>query len=128
MITAFVTSGLIASIAGIIFAAQIQAANSSTGPEFLLPAFVGALLGATSVRPGRVNVWGTITAVLVLGVGLSGLTQAGARFYVEPLFNGLTLAIAVGAAGYAARRQLRKRSESRYPLSEPPTGQGGAGA
>jgi ribose transport system permease protein len=107
---AFAVSGLITAIAGILLGAQLQAANSSTGPEFLLPAFVGALLGATSVRPGRVNVWGTITAVLLLGVGLSGLTQAGAEFYVEPLFNGSTLAIAVGAAGYAARRQLRTRS------------------
>jgi ribose transport system permease protein len=111
----FAISGVITAIAGILLAAQLQAANSSTGPEFLLPAFVGALLGATSVRPGRVNVWGTITAVLLLGVGLSGLTQAGAEFYVEPLFNGLTLAIAVGAAGFAARRQLRTKTKREVP-------------
>jgi ribose transport system permease protein len=111
VVCAFVASGLLTATAGIVFASQLQAANSSTGPEFLLPAFVGALLGATSVRPGRVNVWGTVTAVALLGVGFSGLTQAGAEFYVEPLFNGITLAVAVGAAGYAARRRLHRKAE-----------------
>jgi ribose transport system permease protein len=75
-----------------------------------LPAFVGALLGATAVRPGRVNVGGTLIAVLLLGVGLAGLQQAGAREYVQPLFDGGILAVAVGVAGYAARRRLRRTS------------------
>ena len=48
---AFVTSGLIVGLAGVILAARLQVAQSSVGPEFLLPAFVGALLGATTVRP-----------------------------------------------------------------------------
>ncbi len=61
-----------------------------SGQEFLLPAFVGALLGATTVRPGRVNVWGTVIAVLILAVGISGIEQMGGAFYVEPLFNGAT--------------------------------------
>lgn len=106
--TAFVASGFLASVGGVILASQLQSAQSSTGPDYLLPAFVGALLGATSVRPGRVNVVGTLLAVLLLGVGLAGLQQAGAESYVQPLFNGGTLAVAVGVAGYAARRRLRR--------------------
>jgi ribose transport system permease protein len=45
--------------------------------------------------------------VLILAVGISGIEQMGGAFYVEPLFNGSTLVIAVGAAGWAARRRLR---------------------
>jgi ribose transport system permease protein len=70
-----------------------------------LPAFVGALLGATTVRPGRVNAAGTIIAVLVLAVGIAGLQQLGNSFFVEPIFQGLALIISVGLAGYAARRR-----------------------
>ena len=33
----------------------------------------------------------------------------GGAFYVEPLFNGATLVIAVGMAGWAARRRLRAK-------------------
>ncbi len=53
------------------------------------------------------NVWGTIVAVMVLAVGISGIEQLGSSFFVEPLFNGTTLLIAVGLAGLASRRQTR---------------------
>ena len=101
----FVWSGLIVGLAGVILAARLQVAQSSVGPEFLLPAFVGALLGATTVRPGRVNAAGTIIAVLVLAVGIAGLQQLGNSFFVEPIFQGGALIVSVGLAGYAARRR-----------------------
>ena len=110
VIGAFVASGLITAFAGVVLGSKLQVGQSNVGSEYLLPAFVAALLGSTSVRPGRVNVWGTIIAVLILAVGISGIEQMGALFFVEPLFNGLTLIIAVGLAGYAARRRLRARS------------------
>lgn len=101
----FVCSGLLVGLAGVILAARLQVAQSSVGPEFLLPAFVGALLGATTVRPGRVNAAGTIIAVLVLAVGIAGLQQLGNSFFVEPIFQGGALIVSVGLAGYAARRR-----------------------
>ncbi len=102
---AFISGGLIVGLAGVILAARLQVAQSSVGPEFLLPAFVGALLGATTVRPGRVNAAGTIIAVLVLAIGIAGLQQLGNSFFVEPIFQGAALIISVGLAGYAARRR-----------------------
>lgn len=110
---AFIAAGVIVAAAAVVLAAKLEIGESDVGPEFLLPAFVGALLGATTIRPGRVNVWGTVVAVLVLGIGIAGLEQIGGAFYVDPLFDGGTLIVAVGAAGYAARRQIarRKRQE-----------------
>lgn len=102
---AFVVSGMVVALAGVILAARLQVAQSSVGPEFLLPAFVGALLGATTVKPGRVNAAGTIIAVLVLAVGIAGLQQLGNSFFVEPIFQGSALIISVGLAGFAARRR-----------------------
>jgi ribose transport system permease protein len=107
VIGAFVASGVVTAFAGVVLAAKLQVGQSNIGPEYLLPAFVGALLGSTTVRPGRVNVWGTIVAVLILAIGISGIQQLGASFFIEPLFNGLTLIVAVGLAGYFARRRLR---------------------
>ncbi len=110
VIGAFVLSGAIVGFAAVILAARLQVGQSAVGPEFLLPAFVGALLGSTSVRPGRVNALGTIVAVLVLAIGIAGLQQLGGGFYVEPIFQGTSLILSVGIAGYAARRrQLGER-------------------
>jgi ribose transport system permease protein len=106
-IYAFAGSGVVVGIAGVLLAAQQQIGNPSVGLEYLLPAFVGALLGSTTIRPGRANALGTVVAVAVLAVGLAGIAQLGAAFWATPLFNGVTLLIAVGLAGYAARRRLR---------------------
>ena len=103
----FVLCGFIVGLDAVVLAARLQVGQSTVGPEFLLPAFVGALLGATTVRPGRVNALGTIIAVLVLAVGIAGLQQFGLGFYVEPLFQGASLIVSVGLAGYAARRRAR---------------------
>ncbi|MEV7440820.1 ABC transporter permease [Streptomyces sp. NPDC091204] len=122
---AFTTSGLIVGCAGVLLAAQQQTGNPSVGLEYLLPAFVGALLGATTIKPGRANVLGTVVAVAVLAIGLAGIGQLGAQFWATPLFNGGTLLIAVGLAGYSARRRLRSgataaRRSPAEPSAAPP--------
>ncbi len=105
VIYAFLASGVITAAAGVLLASQQRIGNPSVGLDYLLPAFVGALLGSTTIRPGRANAVGTLVAVTVLAVGLSGIQQLGADFWATPLFNGLTLLVAVGLAGYAARRR-----------------------
>jgi len=104
----FVAAGTLASFAGIVLQSQLQIGQSSVGQEYLLPAFTAALLGATSIRPGRVNVWGTVLAVAVLAVTVAGLNQLGAPFFVEPLFNGSMLILAVGLAVQAAQRRQQR--------------------
>lgn len=106
----FVAAGMLASFAGVVLQSQLQIGQSSVGQEYLLPAFTAALLGATSVRPGRVNVWGTILAVSVLAVTVAGLNQLGAPFFVEPLFNGSMLILAVGLAVQASQRRIQRGS------------------
>jgi ribose transport system permease protein len=108
----FVAAGALASFAGIVLQSQLQIGQSSVGQEYLLPAFTAALLGATSVRPGRVNVWGTVLAVSVLAVTVAGLNQLGAPFFVEPLFNGSMLILAVGLAVQASQRRTRRGAEA----------------
>jgi ribose transport system permease protein len=105
VIGAFVASGFLGAVAGVILAARLRIGQASVGLEYLLPALVGAFLGSTTIKPGRVNVWGTLVGVAILAVGISGIQQMGGAFYVEPLFNGITLLIAIGLAGYAQRRR-----------------------
>jgi ribose transport system permease protein len=109
VIGVFIVSGAIVGFAGVVLAARLRVGQSAVGPEFLLPAFVGALLGSTTIRPGRVNAFGTIVAVLVLAIGIAGLQQLGGGFYVEPIFQGTSLILSVGLAGYAARRRREGR-------------------
>ena len=117
----FVASGVLGAAAGIVLAARLRIGQASVGLEFLLPALVGAFLGSTTIKPGRVNVWGTIIGVAILAVGISGIQQLGGDFYVEPLFNGVTLLIAIGLAGYAQRKRGAVRYARAAPKEQPGT-------
>lgn len=118
VIGAFVASGTLAAVAGVLLAAKLRIGQASVGLEFLLPALVGAFLGSTTIKPGRVNVWGTIVGVAILAVGISGIQQFGGSFWVEPLFNGVTLLIAIGIAGYAQRKKGAQKRQDPTPRRE----------
>ncbi|MBP0616937.1 ABC transporter permease [Jiella mangrovi] len=121
-IGAFVASGALTAAAGVLLASKLRIGQASVGLEYLLPALVGAFLGSTTIRPGRVNVWGTVIGVVILAVGISGIQQFGGSFWVEPMFNGMTLLIAIGIAGYAQRKRGAKsglQDTRKTAISEP---------
>lgn len=95
---AFIVSGLFSGIAGVMQTAILGAANPDVGAQYLLPVFAAGFLGATAIRPGRFNVGGTVLALLLLAVGIAGLSQLGAPLWVSPVFNGLALIVAVALA------------------------------
>lgn len=96
----FVAAGLLAGIAGVIQAGQLGTGNPAVGPPLLLPAFAAAFLGSTSIKVGRFNVWGTMFAVVTIATGLTGLELMGVPQWVQPLFNGLALIVAVATTRY----------------------------
>ena len=109
---AFVASGALTGIAGVLLASKLRIGQASVGLEYLLPALVGAFLGSTTIKPGRVNVWGTMVGIAILAIGIAGIQQFGGSFWVEPMFNGVTLLIAIGIAGYAQRRRAPLKGKS----------------
>jgi ribose transport system permease protein len=104
IVQSFVSASLLAGIAGVLSVMLLGASAPTVGLGELLPAFAGAFLGATAFRPGRFNSLGTFVAVYMLAAGISGLQQLGAHFYVQQLFNGGALLLAVSIAALAARR------------------------
>ena len=93
---ALVAGGMIASIAGVLLASRINTGDPTVGPSLLLPALTAVFLGSTQFRGGRFNVWGTVIAVYVLAVGVKGLQLVGAPLWINELFNGVALLLAVG--------------------------------
>jgi len=94
-VAAFAGAGALCAFAGILNAGQLDASDPTVATSYLLPAFAAAFLGSTTIKPGRFNAWGTIVAILVLTTGITGLQLEGAPYWVEPLFNGIALTVAV---------------------------------
>lgn len=103
----FLVSGFLAGIAGVVLCARTGGANPNEGPGFLFPALVAAFLGTTTIRPGRFNVPGTVIAVFFVAVTVNGLSLSGAEAWVQPVFNGLALLVAVALAAFLAARRRR---------------------
>ena len=101
----FSTGGFVAAIAGILYIGTTGSADPVGPSALLLAAFAGAFLGATTVKPGRFNALGASIAVFFLSTGVVGLQLIGAADYVQQLFYGGALVVAV-----VLSRVLRRRA------------------
>ena len=88
-----------------LYAGTSGAAGPTSGLELLLPAFAAAFLGATTINPGRFNPWGTVIAVYFLVTGITGLQLLGAQSYVQNIFYGAALVLAVSFSQIVRRRR-----------------------
>lgn len=105
VVQSFVVSGALVGLAGVLQVARQGGGNPQVGMYFMMPALSAAFLGATSIHPGRFNVPGTILAVFFLATSVSGLALAGVDNWVEALFNGTALVVAVALSTVLSRRQ-----------------------
>jgi ribose transport system permease protein len=101
----FVASGTISALAGILYAGTSGAADPTSGTTYLLPAFAAAFLGTTAIMPGRFNPWGSFIAVYFLVSGVTGLALFGLQSWVQDVFYGGALVLAVTLSQLARRRE-----------------------
>ncbi|ADP80922.1 ABC transporter permease [Pseudofrankia inefficax] len=101
----FVLSGLTAAVAGILLTSRSGGADPTAGPSYLFPGLAAVFLGATTIRPGTYNVWGTILGIFFVAVGINGFTLIGAKPWVNPVFDGAALIAAVLVSTVIGRRR-----------------------
>jgi ribose transport system permease protein len=100
-----VASAVLASLAGILNGGTTGGADPLSGLTFLLPAFAAAFLGATAIIPGRFNPVGSVIAVFFLVTGITGLNFLGVDTFVQNMFNGGALIVAVSASQLVRGRE-----------------------
>ena len=103
----FIVSGSFAGLAGVILLAHSGSGSPGVGNPFTLTALAAAFLGATSVQPGRFNVVGTLLAIYFLAAAITGLTFLGVLSYINDLFTGAALVLAVAISALLRRRNAR---------------------
>jgi ribose transport system permease protein len=106
VLLSFVLSGLLAGLAGVMLVARNGAANPQVGTiTETLQALAAAFLGATAIKPGRFNVVGTMVAIFFLAFTVTGLTLAGVADWINNVFNGAALFIAVVISTVVGRKR-----------------------
>jgi ribose transport system permease protein len=104
---ALIVSSSFGALAGVLYAGTTGAADPTSGLTYLLPAFAAAFLGATSILPGRFNPIGATIAVYFLVTGITGLSIIGISTFVQNLFYGGALVIAVTLSQIVRGREER---------------------
>lgn len=107
----FVISGICSSIAGVLLAASLSSGQPMIGASYFIDGFTAVLLGGLMIRIGRPNVLGTMTAVLLLAVLVSGGALLGWPEYQRQiikgvlLFAGVIMALRVGRSSAFTGRE-----------------------
>lgn len=110
-------SALLAGVGGILLTGTVGGGSPSVGPQYLIPAFAAAFLGATQLKGGLFNAWGTVLAVILLGTVYNGLTLAEVPIWTPYVVQGVVLIAALALAG-VKRRSSGGDSEARDELAE----------
>lgn len=105
-IGAYVTSGLLCGVGGVLVAASVGGFDPNSSPTYLLPALSATFLGTAAIKPGRFNPLGTMVAIYFLVTGIVGLQLLGYTGWVSDVFYGSALIIAVIVSTLTRRRTL----------------------
>ncbi len=99
-------SAMCAALGGMIVAANLGVGRpQGVGDTYLLDAFAAAFIGASTLRPGRFHILGTVIGVLLIGVINNGLSIMGVETFWQYAVRGLILLLAVFGASFLVSRR-----------------------
>ena len=109
----YVLSGLIASVAAIIYVAHLGQARSDAGRGYELDAITAVVLGGTSVFGGRGTIGGTLLGLCALTVLQTGLHLAAWPSELTGVLTGVLLLATIAIDRHSrARARARRRRRS----------------
>jgi ribose transport system permease protein len=95
-----------AGLGGLMAAAVLGAGRpQGVGDGYLLNAFAAVFIGASSLRPGKFHILGTMIGVLLIGVINNGLSVMGVPTYWQYIVQGVLLVAALFSAGVLTMRR-----------------------
>ncbi|WP_130219594.1 ABC transporter permease [Bradyrhizobium genosp. SA-3] len=92
---AFVVSGMLCGVAGLLLVARTSTGTSRMGDDLLLQAIAAVVMGGTALSGGSGGVHRTLTGVLVIAVLQNGLNIAGVHTYLQIMVTGLIVVLSV---------------------------------
>jgi rhamnose transport system substrate-binding protein len=91
----YVLSGLVSSLAAIVYVAHLGQARSDAGSGYELDAITAVVLGGTSVFGGRGTLWGTVLGLAALSVLRNGMHLAALPSELTGVLTGTLLIVTI---------------------------------
>lgn len=94
-LAAYLISGGLAAIAGMMLAARSNRGDVNVGDPFLLQAVSAALVGYAVLGANRPNAFGTLIGAIFVAVLINGLTMFNFPYYAQSFVQGVLLVVAL---------------------------------
>ncbi len=104
LVTAYVVSGAMASLAGLVLASYYDAVRPDMGDVLLLTTITMVVLGGVSIFGGEGTITGVVVAVLLLGFLRQGMLIAGFSDMVTTMLTGAILLASIAVKNLFNRR------------------------
>jgi ribose/xylose/arabinose/galactoside ABC-type transport system permease subunit len=91
----YVVSGGVSGLAGLVYASQLSIGTPIAGQGYELDAIAAVVVGGTSLFGGKGSVVGTFIGTLIIGVLANILNLTGVDPFVQQLFKGVLIVLAV---------------------------------
>ena len=101
----FINMGVLAGLAGLVFAARLNAGTPKAGNGFELDAIAACFIGGASVYGGTGTVSGALIGCLIMGVMNNGMSIMGIAVDLQQAIKGLVILAAVAFDMYAKSKE-----------------------
>jgi len=88
-------AGFLMGVAGVLWAARMQAATSTAAEGYEMDAIAAAVIGGVSLQGGIGKIPGVVLGVFILGIITNGLDMLGTSPYYKQIIKGLVIILAV---------------------------------
>jgi ribose transport system permease protein len=92
---AYIFSGLLAALTGIILASRMVTSQPNSASGYELNAIASAVIGGTSLMGGVGTIAGTVIGSFIIGILTVGLTMQGANYFMQQIVIGAVVILAV---------------------------------
>jgi ribose/xylose/arabinose/galactoside ABC-type transport system permease subunit len=119
-VMAFVISGTLAGVAGLILAARINSGQPNLGVGLELQSIAAAVVGGMALTGGRGTIGGVALGILVLTVLQNGLDITNVSSYLQQVISGLVILAAVIIDSLRSRPRASRAGPTEAPPGTPP--------
>ena len=100
----YANMGLLAALAGIVFAGRLNSASPTAGDKFELEAIAACFIGGASATGGVGTVIGAVIGAFIMGILNNGMSIIGLSIFWMDIIKGLVLLVAVAFDVYSKSR------------------------
>ena len=93
--TAYIISGLLAALTGVILASRMVTSQPNSAVGYELNAIASSVIGGTSLMGGVGTILGTVIGSFIIGILTVGLTMQGANYFMQQIVIGAVVILAV---------------------------------